>query len=57
MRCLGNEVVGGNQDTYNDEVVCGSISHILADNLEKCGNITAKIHYCIKMVMRRCRKR
>ncbi len=48
MRCLGNEVVGGNQDTYNDEVVCGSISHILADNLEKCGNITAKIHYCIK---------
>lgn len=46
IRPDSNEVVlGTDEETYTDEVVCGSISYMAVQDFRHCKNITAKIRY------------
>lgn len=46
IRPDSNEVVlGTDEETYTDEVVCGGISYMAVQDFRHCKNITAKIRY------------
>ncbi len=41
-----NEVVlGTNEDTYSDEIICSNMNYMAVENFEQCKNVTAKIRY------------